>query len=168
MRDKFLSLPKILANVRAARELGKRIVTTNGCFDILHLGHLNYLTKARALGDLLIVGVNSDRSVRANKEPGRPLHREKIRARMLAGLSAVDYVFVFGEKDPRGFLSKIRPDIHVKGGDYHGRILEQGVVEKYGGRVKLLGLVPGVSTTALIRKIVRVYGKRDKNMKEQA
>jgi len=158
MNKKILPLSGILARVKAARRQGKRIVTTNGCFDILHPGHLAYLSQARGLGDLLIVGVNSDQSVRRNKEKGRPINSEATRTAMLAGLSAVDYVFVFGQKDPRPFLKRIKPDIHVKGGDYRGRILEQDVVEQNGGKVKLLKLVPGVSTTALIRKIVRVFG----------
>jgi D-glycero-beta-D-manno-heptose 1-phosphate adenylyltransferase len=160
MRNKILRLPEILARVRQARRRRKRIVTTNGCFDILHIGHLTYLTEARAQGDVLIVGVNSDASVRSLKEKGRPINSQKVRAAMLAGLCAVDYVFVFNERDPRAFLAKIKPDVHAKGGDYRGRILEQDVVEKNGGRVALLKMVPGASTTALIRKIARVYGGR--------
>jgi glycerol-3-phosphate cytidylyltransferase len=160
MNGKILPLRKILARAAAARRQGKKIVTTNGCFDILHPGHLAYLSQARKLGGLLIVGVNSDASVRANKEKGRPINSEETRAAMLAGLAAVDYVFVFDEKDPKAFLRKIKPDIHVKGGDYRGRILEEDVVEENGGRVRLLKLVPGASTTALIRKIVRLYGRK--------
>ena len=155
---KILPLKAILAKVKTARSQGQQIVTTNGCFDIMHPGHLAYLTQAKSLGGLLIVGVNSDASVRANKGKDRPINDEISRATMLAGLTVVDYVFVFNEKDPRKFLGKIKPDVHVKGGDYHGHIIEQDIVEKNGGQVKLLELTPGMSTTALIQKIIRVYG----------
>lgn len=158
MKKKVLSLSGVVAKVRAARRQKKKIVTTNGCFDILHVGHVTYLEQARQQGDLLIVGVNSDASVRENKDSGRPINGEKARAAMLAGLEAVNYVFIFNEKDPRRFLGRIKPDVHIKGGDYQGRILEQDIVEQHGGRVKLLRFVPGFSTTSMIEKIVRVYG----------
>lgn len=155
---KTLTLRGVLSRVRAARKAGKTVVTTNGCFDLLHPGHVHYLEQAKRMGDLLIVGVNSDASVRANKGSGRPVNDEKSRMAMLAGLSAVDYVFVFREKDPIRFINAIRPDVHVKGGDYRGRILEQDAVEKNHGRVRLLKFLPGHSTTRIIGRIVKAYG----------
>jgi rfaE bifunctional protein nucleotidyltransferase chain/domain len=159
---KILTLPGVLTRVRAARRAGKTVVTTNGCFDILHPGHIHYLESAKKLGDLLIVGVNSDASVRGLKGSGRPVNNEKSRMAMLAGLEAVDYVFVFREKDPVAFIRAIRPDVHVKGGDYRGRILEQDAVEENGGKVRLLKFLPGHSTTRVIERILAAYGKSPK------
>jgi len=167
-KNKILSLAGVVSRVRKARKAGKIIVTTNGCFDLLHPGHVHYLEKAKALGDLLIVGVNSDDSVRKNKEKGRPINPEKTRLAMLAGLVAVDYVFAFREKDPIRFLNAIRPDIHVKGGDYRGRILEQDTVEKNHGRVRLLKFLPGHSTTRTIARILRTCGGKGRGKKRDA
>jgi D-glycero-beta-D-manno-heptose 1-phosphate adenylyltransferase len=153
MNDKVVTLAGVLSAIAAAREQKKKIVTTNGCFDILHAGHVHYLAAARALGDLLVVGVNSDASVRALKGAGRPVNPEADRATVLAGLSSVDLVFIFNEKDPIGFLSRIKPDVHVKGGDYTGRLPEQDTVEQNGGRVAIVPMVRGVSTTDIVRKI---------------
>ncbi|MFH0921995.1 MAG: adenylyltransferase/cytidyltransferase family protein [Fibrobacterota bacterium] len=162
---KILTLPGVLARVRVARKAGHTIVTTNGCFDLLHPGHAQYLAAAKKLGTLLFVGVNSDASVRANKGPGRPVNNEQSRMAMLAALSAVDGVFVFREKDPIRFIEAIRPNIHVKGGDYQGRILEQDAVERSGGRVRLLTFLPGHSTTRLIARIVRASGRKKRKKK---
>lgn len=153
MPEKVLPLAAVLERVAEARKQGLKIVTTNGCFDLLHLGHAETLREARALGDRLIVGVNSDRTVRALKGPLRPVNPESARARVLAALEAVNWVFVFDEPDPIRFIEAIRPDIHAKGGDYRGRILEQDAVERNGGRVRLLPFVPGFSTTELINRI---------------
>ena len=136
------------------RESGKRLVLTNGCFDVLHVGHVRYLRTARSLGDALMVAVNSDRSVRALKGPGRPINHESERAEMLAALSVVDYVVVFDEDSPRALIAELLPDLLVKGGDYgldeiHGR--EE--VEAAGGRVVALPFVEGVSTTGIIERI---------------
>jgi len=140
--------------VQQLKAEGKVVVTTNGCFDVLHVGHLRYLQAAQALGDLLIVGVNSDASVCALKGENRPLVPENERAEMLAGLGCVDYVTIFPELDPIDLLSDIKPNIHVKGGDYTiERVIEREAVESNGGQV-IVGLnVPGKSTTDLIETI---------------
>ncbi len=138
---------------------GNVIVTTNGCFDVLHLGHLRYLQAARQLGDLLVVAINSDASVRELKGENRPLIPEDERAEMLAGLECVDYVVIFPELTPIELLSELKPDIHVKGGDYKlEQLVEREVVEANGGKV-IVGLnVPGKSTTNLIDVICERYG----------
>jgi D-beta-D-heptose 7-phosphate kinase/D-beta-D-heptose 1-phosphate adenosyltransferase len=147
-------LLRVRAGLRAA---GRRLVFTNGCFDILHVGHVRYLAGARALGDALLVAVNSDRSVRALKGRGRPLMGEGERAEMLAALSSVDLVTVFDEDSPRRLISELLPDVLVKGGDYapdeiHGR--EE--VEAAGGRVLALPFVAGASTTGIIERVKAV------------
>ena len=149
-------LADILKN---AKTKGKTIVTTNGCFDILHLGHLRYLQAAREVGDLLIVCVNSDSSVRELKGADRPLVPETERAELLAGLECVDYVTIFSERDATAVLSQLKPDIHIKGGDYRiDEVIEREVVEANGGKV-MVGLnVPGKSTTNLIKTIRDKYG----------
>ena len=137
---------------------GNIVVTTNGCFDVLHLGHLRYLQAARQLGDLLVVAVNSDSSVRQLKGENRPLVPEAERAEMLAGLACVDYVVIFPELTPIDLLSDLKPSIHVKGGDYKlDQLVERDVVEANGGKV-VVGLnVPGKSTTNLIEVICERY-----------
>ena len=144
-------LASILQQTRAS---GDVVVTTNGCFDVLHLGHLRYLQAARQLGDLLVVAVNSDNSVRQLKGENRPLVPEKERAEMLAGLECVDYVVIFPELTPIDLLAELKPNIHVKGGDYKlEQLIERDVVEANGGKV-IVGLnVPGKSTTNLIQVI---------------
>jgi D-glycero-beta-D-manno-heptose 1-phosphate adenylyltransferase len=144
-------LLRVRAELRAAR---RTLVFTNGCFDLLHVGHVRYLAAARALGDALLVAVNSDRSVRALKGPGRPLLNAAERAELLAALAAVSFVTVFDEDSPRGLISELLPDVLVKGGDYalddiHGR--EE--VEAAGGRVLALPFVEGASTTGIIERI---------------
>jgi rfaE bifunctional protein nucleotidyltransferase chain/domain len=133
---------------------GLKIVSTNGCFDFLHWGHIHYLNEARALGDILFCGVNSDRSVKHLKGEGRPLCAEKERALQLASLEVVDFVTIFDEETPERFLEILRPAIHTKGGDYDGKILpEAGVVERAGGIIKFLPFTVGYSTTKIIEKI---------------
>jgi rfaE bifunctional protein nucleotidyltransferase chain/domain len=154
MKNKILPFDAVAAKVSEARNQKKTIVTSNGCFDILHYGHLFYLTEARKLGDLLVVGVNSDESVRGLKGPNRPVIPEQYRAALVAGLEPVDYVFIFHEADPVSFLRRLKPDVHVKGGDYSGPILEQAAVEENRGRVCLVPAVPGLSTTGIIAKII--------------
>ena len=141
-----------------AKSDGNVVVTTNGCFDVLHLGHLRYLQAARQLGDLLVVAVNSDSSVRYLKGENRPLVPEEERAEMLAGLECVDYVVIFPELTPIDLLSELKPNIHVKGGDYKlEQLIERDVVEANGGQV-IVGLnVPGKSTTNLIEVICERY-----------
>ncbi len=148
------SLEAVKALVRKEGRGEKKIVTTNGCFDILHAGHVKSLTAAKALGDILIVGVNSNASVRALKGRQRPIVPEHDRAKILAALKPVDAVFIFREKDPKKWLAKIKPDIHVKGGDRKmSEIIEKDVVERYGGRIVLLPPIRGRSTTNIIKKI---------------
>ena len=132
---------------------GKILVSTNGCFDILHWGHINYLEKARALGDVLICAVNSDASVRKLKGPSRPIHDENTRARQVAGLESVDWVVVFDHDTPNEILKLIKPSLHVKGGDYDpNQLPEKKVVEQYGGKVRCLPLVEGFSTTGILER----------------
>ena len=138
----------------ALRAHGQRIVFTNGCFDILHVGHVRYLGAARALGDCLVVGLNSDASVRRLKGPERPLNEEADRAEVLDALRAVDYVTIFDEPTAAELIKIIRPDVYVKGGDYTIATLpEAEIVRGYGGRVEFIDLVPERSTTRVIEKL---------------
>jgi rfaE bifunctional protein nucleotidyltransferase chain/domain len=154
MDEKILSQDRA-AEVRARlRAEGRRLVFTNGCFDLLHVGHVRYLQQARRLGDALIVAINSDRAVRELKGAGRPVMPETERAEVLAALEAVTYVTVFDELSPRQLIAKLLPDVLVKGGDYalseiHGR----AEVEAAGGRVVALPFVEGASTTDIIRRV---------------
>ena len=137
------------------RAKGKRIVFTNGCFDLLHVGHLRYLQQARALGDVLVVGVNTDAGVRRLKGPARPLVPEEERAELLAALRCVDYVTLFDEETPVEAIRALKPDVHVKGGDYRVEDLpETAAVREGGGEVRIMGLVPGRSTTDIVRRIL--------------
>ncbi len=136
------------------RKGGRRIVFTNGCFDILHAGHVRYLSRARAFGDCLVLGLNTDDSVRRLKGPSRPVNPEQDRAEVVGGLRAVDYVVLFGEQTAEALIEQVRPDIYVKGGDYTLENLpEAKIVLKYGGRVEFISMVEGRSTSNLIEKI---------------
>ena len=141
--------------VKRLQTLGQKVVFTNGCFDLLHLGHVRYLEEARSLGDALIVGVNTDASVqRLNKEPARPINPEGDRAALLAALACVDRVVLFPEDTPLELITALQPDILVKGGDYAlEEIVGREVVLARGGAVKVIPLVPGYSTTALLSRI---------------
>ncbi|HZU70194.1 MAG TPA: adenylyltransferase/cytidyltransferase family protein [Ktedonobacteraceae bacterium] len=161
-RQKILARPEIAAEVRRRQEVGERGVFTNGCFDLLHLGHVRYLEEARDLGDFLIVGLNSDASTRVLKGPGRPLVPEEERAEILAALTCIDYVTIFSEPTASELLALLRPAIYVKGGDYGmeqsgvpdtGRLPEAKVVQQYGGVVRLIAYLPDHSTTKLIATI---------------
>src|SRR5215212_5279732 len=160
MGDKVILDREELLRARAGlRAGGRKLVFTNGCFDILHVGHVRYLASARRLGDALLVAVNSDRSVRALKGAGRPVMNESERAELLAALSSVNFVTVFDDDSPRGLISELLPDVLVKGGDYapdeiHGR--EE--VERAGGRVLALPFVEGASTTRIIERLKAVTG----------
>ena len=135
----------------------RKIVFTNGCFDILHRGHVSYLRRARRLGDTLIVGLNSDASVRRIKGSGRPVHNEKVRLDILSELRCVDRVVIFREDTPEKLIRKIRPDVLVKGGDWKKKnVVGASFVESYGGRVRLIPFVKGFSTTGLLKKIERL------------
>jgi len=145
------ALTATLAPLRAA---GKRVVFTNGCFDLLHPGHVRYLAAARALGDVLVVGLNGDASVRRLKGPGRPILSAGERAEVLAALAAVDHVIVFEEDTPERLIAAVAPDVLVKGADWaEGEIAGRDTVLARGGRVVRIDLVPGVSTSQLIRRI---------------
>lgn len=152
---KIKSKPDLAAILEDLRRQGKRIVFTNGCFDLMHVGHTRYLQAARELGDILVVGVNSDASVRSLKKgTGRPIVPQAQRAEVLAALACVDYVVVFDEPDPVALIEALQPDVLVKGGDWApDRIAGRDVVEARGGRVLTIPLVPGVSTTALVERI---------------
>ncbi len=141
------------------RASGKRLVVTNGCFDLLHLGHVTYLETARPQGDALLVGLNGDESVRQLKGPDRPVTPEGDRAAVLAALESVDGVCIFAERTATRFLAAARPDIYVKGGDYTLDTLDQDerrAVEQSGGRIVIIPFVPGKSTTATLKKIMRL------------
>lgn len=150
---------------RILRAGGKKIVFTNGCFDILHAGHVRYLAKARSYGDVLVLGLNSDASVRANKGPSRPINGELDRAEVVGALAAVDAVVLFDELTAESIIAKVRPDVYVKGGDYTLETLpEAKIVQSYGGRVEFVSLVAGRSTTNVIEKIrAEVLTEKDKS-----
>ena len=137
------------------RRLGKKIVFTNGCFDIIHAGHVRYLTAAKNFGDVLIVGLNSDESVRRLKGDSRPINTQDDRAEVLLGLKAVDHVIFFGEATAENLIAEVKPNVYVKGGDYTLETLpESKIVQGYGGRVEFVNLVAGRSTTNVVEKIL--------------
>ena len=147
------SADEAVAFAEQVRARGGKVVFTNGVFDLLHPGHLRYLAAARALGDALIVAVNSDRSVRSNKGPGRPINPAAERAEVLLALACVDAAMIFDEETPHAIVSRVQPDILAKGADWGERhIVGRDVVEARGGRVVRIDLSPGHSTTALLRK----------------
>jgi D-beta-D-heptose 7-phosphate kinase/D-beta-D-heptose 1-phosphate adenosyltransferase len=150
-----LSLDQAKIYTDNQRQAGKTIVFTNGCFDILHAGHVRYLNQAKALGDILIIGLNSDDSVRRLKGESRPVHSEQDRAFVLLGLKAVDAVVVFNEDTPLNLIETILPDVLVKGGDWSlDKIVGRDVVEKHGGKVQTISFLEGRSTTNTIKKII--------------
>lgn len=152
---RILDRNRLIARVAIARRNGARIVFANGCFDILHVGHVRYLEAARALGDMLIVGVNSDEQARALKGEGRPFVPERERAETVAGLRAVDLVTIFQEPTVEALLLAIRPDIHAKGTDYSEETVpERDVVRSYGGRVRIVGDPKDHSSTEMVRKVM--------------
>lgn len=137
------------------RQQGKRIVFTNGCFDIIHAGHVRYLTTAKNFGDVLIVGLNTDESVRRLKGATRPINNQNDRAEVLLALRAVDHVIFFGETTAEILISEVKPDVYVKGGDYTLATLPEAViVQSYGGRVEFVDIVAGRSTTNIVEKIL--------------
>lgn len=153
-KNKIKTLKEIVEITFELRKKNKKIVTTNGVFDILHIGHIRYLQEAKSHGDILIIAINSDESVKKLKGPNRPINNEILRAEMLAALEIVDYIFVFKEDDPREVLSEIKPDFHIKGGDYKIEdILEKDTVERNKGKIILIPEEKGYSTTSLIEKI---------------
>ncbi len=158
-REKILALETLPAWRAALRASGKRLAVTNGCFDLLHVGHVTYLEAARQQADALLVGLNSDRAVRELKGPERPVNSEVDRAAVLAALQSVDGVCIFAEPTATRFLSIAQPDVYVKGGDYALETLnrdERRAVELAGGKIVIIPLVPGKSTTATIRGIASI------------
>ena len=160
INTKIKTLNEIIKIVEKLKKNNEKIITTNGVFDILHYGHVKYLEQAKKLGDMLIVGVNTNKSVKQNKGDKRPINDETSRMSVLAALESVDYVFLFDEKDPRDWLNKLKPNIHVKAGDYKlSQIIEKDVVERNGGKVIIAKAEKGHSTTDLISKIILTYKK---------
>lgn len=156
MRNKIVTLDELEKEIRRAKQQGKTVVSTSGCFDILHAGHVTYLEEAKARGDILAVLLNSDSSVRALKGSARPVVPEGERAVVVAGLESVDYVCIFSDRTPCGIIGRVQPDIVIKGGDYAGKqIPEMDSVAVYGGRVEYVNVVDGCSTTNIVEKIRR-------------
>lgn len=161
MHTKIQGRVKLARTVALLRRRGKRIVFTNGCFDILHSGHVTYLDRAKHLGDILVVGLNTDTSVRALKGPTRPLNRQRDRATVLAALESVDYVTLFGERTPERLIKLLKPDILTKGGDWKvADIVGAADVAARGGRVVSIPFVRGYSTTSFVRRIETRAGRR--------
>jgi rfaE bifunctional protein nucleotidyltransferase chain/domain len=155
-RNKIVSLQDLEKIVRRAQKTKKTVVWTNGCFDLLHVGHVRYLEKAKALGDILVVGLNSNASTRKLKGAGRPLNRQAHRAEVLAALESVDYITIFGATSPARLLERLKPNIFVKGADYSVKTMnqkERAAVEQGGGTFAFIKFVAGSSTTNLIEKI---------------
>lgn len=153
-QTKILELPHLIQRVNTWKIKGDKVVFTNGCFDLIHLGHVRYLEEARALGDRLVLGLNSDSSVRKLKGEGRPIMEENARAGLLAALESIDAVVLFSEETPLKLIEAVNPDILVKGGDYEiSEIVGADHVVAQGGEVKRLSFLPGHSTSGMIRKI---------------
>jgi D-beta-D-heptose 7-phosphate kinase/D-beta-D-heptose 1-phosphate adenosyltransferase len=156
--ERMLDLATLSRRVEFSRRQGRRIVFTNGCFDILHRGHVAYLNRAKALGDVLIVGLNSDESVRRLKGPGRPINGVEDRAQVLAALSCVDHIVPFDGATPTELIRLLRPDVYAKGGDYTlDRLPEAPLVRELGGEVQILPLVEDRSTSRIIERISRSH-----------
>jgi D-beta-D-heptose 7-phosphate kinase/D-beta-D-heptose 1-phosphate adenosyltransferase len=162
MNDKLKTSEELTQIIKGLHAQNKKVVFTNGCFDILHVGHIRYLQAAKKLGDVLIVGLNTDLSVCANKGPMRPLVKEQERAEILAALSCVDYIVMFDEFTPEKLIQELSPDILVKGGDYELEDIKgKEHVEAYGGKVITIPLVEGKSTSNLIKLIIERYAQHD-------
>lgn len=161
MRSKIVNAEELTAISEQLRGAGKKLVATNGCFDLLHVGHVRYLEAARQLGDALVVGINGDASVRALKGKDRPLNAEQDRAEVVAALESVDHVTIFPEERASRFLEKARPTIYVKGGDYKTETLdaeERAVLEKMATEIRILPFAAGYSTTALLKRLQESSG----------
>ena len=163
MPSKTASLESVAERARTLRQSGKKVVFTNGCYDILHPGHIELLSKARALGDVLVVAINTDESIRRLKGPGRPIFDEAERAELLGALEMVDFVCTFSEDTPLAAILKIRPDILVKGADWGiDEIVGRAEVESWGGKVIAVPLVGGKSTTGIVERVLTRYGNSRK------
>jgi D-beta-D-heptose 7-phosphate kinase/D-beta-D-heptose 1-phosphate adenosyltransferase len=159
---RILTIPEMRAERDRLVAEGKELVFTNGCFDILHRGHVTYLTFARNQGDALVVALNTDASVKSNKGDDRPISGEEDRAYVLGSLRAVDYIVYFDDKEPKDILAQILPQVLVKGRDWAHYVSGREVVEANGGRVVLADLVEGCSTTSIIERILKVYSREGK------
>jgi rfaE bifunctional protein nucleotidyltransferase chain/domain len=160
MHNKIKTGQELRPLLEILRASGKKIVFTNGCFDPIHTGHTRYLTKARSFGDILIVAVNSDASVRSIKGEKRPINAEADRLETLAALESVDYVVLFNEPDPARIIAELRPDVLVKGGDWPvEKIIGRDSVETGGGTVVSVGYIEGASTTGIIEKLIKTHSK---------
>jgi rfaE bifunctional protein nucleotidyltransferase chain/domain len=158
MQNKIKTTHELLPLLDILRATGKKIVFTNGCFDLIHTGHTRYLARARSFGDILIVAVNSDDSVRRIKGEKRPINPQDQRAETLAALESVDFVTIFDEPDPQRIISELQPDVLVKGGDWPvEKIVGRAVVEARGGKVISVPYIEGASTSGIIEKIVKTY-----------
>jgi rfaE bifunctional protein nucleotidyltransferase chain/domain len=167
MGSKILKLQDLIITLKKLRESGKRIVFTNGCFDILHAGHVRYLAAARSKGDVLVLGLNSDASVKSIKSDSRPVVSQDQRAEVLAGLACVDYITIFDEPDPLTLIQAIKPDILAKGADWEEtKIIGSDVVKSYGGEVVRIKLVPDISTSSIIQRILKRYGRKTMDERE--
>lgn len=154
MKNKIISRQKIQSLSGQLKIRGKKIVFTNGCFDILHIGHIRLINEAKKMGDILILGLNSDSSIRKNKGSGRPIINQVERSEILASLGSVDYLVIFNEKSVHKLISQIKPDVLVKGGDYQKEgVVGWEIVESYGGKVEIIDCVKDRSTSAIIQKI---------------
>lgn len=153
IEKKILSIGELEKKATTLRQNNQTIVTNNGSYDILHLGHLYGFFDAKKQGDCLIVGINSDKSVRSYKGPNRPINDEAMRLRMVGAISCVDYVFLFDDLTPNNWLEQIKPDVHTNGAEYGDDCIEKEVVLKHGGRIHLLPMIDGYKTTAIIEKI---------------
>lgn len=161
MKKKIIPGFQIEDLISDLKKKGQKIVFTNGCFDLLHVGHVRYLQEARTLGDCLIVGLNSNQSIGLIKDPARPLISEDQRAEVLAALTCVDYITLFDEADPFQLIEKIRPHVLVKGADWSmNSIIGADLVSSYGGEVRRVELVPSISTSEIINRIISRYGKK--------
>jgi D-beta-D-heptose 7-phosphate kinase/D-beta-D-heptose 1-phosphate adenosyltransferase len=161
MKEKIRKREELRRIVENLKAKGKRVVFTNGCFDLLHIGHVRYLEEAKSLGDILVVGLNSDRSVRGLKGPNRPILPEEERAEILSGLECVNYINIFDEPTPLELISSLQPQVLVKGGDWTKEAaVGKEVVERSGGEVVILPFVEGSSTSNLIEAILKRYEKR--------
>lgn len=157
--EKILPLERAIERVDELKRAGKTVVFTNGCFDLLHPGHTRYLAEARKFGDILLVALNSDRSVRALKGPGRPIFPETERAEILAALESVDYVTIFDDLTPRAIIARMLPQVLVKGGDWGPtEIVGRAEVEAAGGRVVTIPVVRGYSSSSLIQAALKRFG----------
>jgi D-beta-D-heptose 7-phosphate kinase/D-beta-D-heptose 1-phosphate adenosyltransferase len=161
--EKVLTKKAMVAERERLRAAGKTVVFTNGCFDILHSGHISYLDFSRRQGDVLVLGMNSDASVRRNKGEDRPINCEQDRGQVLAALECIDYVVLFDEDEPATLVDALRPDVVVKGEDWAHYVSGREAVEAAGGRVVLAKMVEGRSTTGTIEKVLEVYGGKNEH-----